>query len=268
MFVLDTGINTAHEDFGGRAIVDANFVNSETAQDLGGHGTHVAGIIGSSTFGVSKKAKLRSVKILDKHGDGTTVSLLQGTVSNMICIYILLVSLIINPTIALEYIGKISKGEKSLINLSLSGPKSKLVNDALSSTSKSYNIPIFVSAGNSADDACEYSPSDNPDVFTVGSMDQDDNVSHFSATGECVRLYAPGQGIKSTWIGSNDNTMVLDGTSMANPHVSGIAALLMSQNSYSAPKELYDAITDIAIKGALKFENDGSQNSHNLLAHI
>lgn len=171
-------------------------------------------------------------------------------------------------TQALEHIGKRSKGEKSVINLSLSGPKSKLVNDALSSTSNDFNIPIFVSAGNTADDACNYSPSDNPDAFTVGSIDREDKVSRFSATGDCVRLYAPGQDIKSTWIGSNEDTMVMDGTSMANPHVSGIAALLMSRNSYSSPHELYNAITDLAMKGEMELQSENSKSSHVLVAHV
>ncbi|KAG2178636.1 hypothetical protein INT44_001789 [Umbelopsis vinacea] len=244
VFIMDTGINVEHDDFNGRATLDANFVNEESEEDLGGHGTHVAAIIGGTTFGVSKKVKLRSIKILDKYGDGTTVRLLH------------------------EYVGKLSKGEKSVINLSLSGPKSKMINDALSSTSNDYNIPIFVSAGNTADDACNYSPSDNPDVFTVGSTDRDDSVSKFSSTGQCVRLYAPGKDIKSAWLGSKDATMILDGTSMANPHVAGIAAVLMSQKTYSSPKKLYDAITDIAVKGLLSFPDGSEKSSHNLLAHI
>jgi subtilisin family serine protease len=155
-----------------------------------------------------------------------------------------------------------------VINLSVSGPKSKLVNDALSSTARDYNIPIFVAAGNTADDACNYSPSDNPDVFTVGSMDREDKVSKFSSTGDCVRMYAPGQEINSTWIGSKDTTSLLSGTSMANPHVAGIAATLMSQNTYSSPQKLYDAITGIALKGQLSFPDSNEKNNHNLLAHI
>lgn len=169
---------------------------------------------------------------------------------------------------ALEHVGTLSKGVKSVINLSLSGPKSKMINDALSSTSNDYNIPVFVSAGNTADDACNYSPSDNPDVFTVGSMDPDNSVSKFSSTGECVRLYAPGKDINSAWIGSKDATMALDGTSMANPHVAGIAAILMSQKTYSSPKKLYNAITEIGVKGLLSFPNGSENSSHNLLAHI
>ncbi|KAG2174393.1 hypothetical protein INT43_004416 [Umbelopsis isabellina] len=245
VFILDSGINVDHKEFGGRAILDANFVQDESEEDLGGHGTHVAGIIGGSTFGVSKNAELRSVKILDKNGDGSTVNLLQ----------------------ALEHVGKYAKKGKSVINLSLSGPKSKLVNDALSSTTKDYNIPIFVSAGNTADDSCNYSPSDNPDVFAVGATTRDDKVSLFSATGSCVRLYAPGQDIQSAWIGSKENSMILDGTSMANPHVVGIAALLMARKSYKSPNDLYTALTDIATKDELEFYDTSEKNSHNLLAH-
>lgn len=169
---------------------------------------------------------------------------------------------------ALEHVGKYAKRGKSLINLSLSGPKSKMVNDALSSTTNDYNIPIFVSAGNTADDSCNYSPSDNPDVFAVGATTRDDKVSLFSATGNCVRLYAPGQDIQSAWIGSQENSMILDGTSMANPHVAGIAALLMSRKSYRSPNDLYTALTDIATKDELEFYDTSEKNSHNLLAHI
>jgi subtilisin family serine protease len=169
---------------------------------------------------------------------------------------------------ALEYVGKNAKKGKSVINLSISGPKSKMVNDALTSTTKDYNIPIFVSAGNTADDSCNYSPSDNPDVFTVGATTRDDNVAVFSATGKCVQLYAPGQDIQSAWIGSQDNSMIMDGTSMANPHVVGIAALLMAQKSYDSSNDLYNALTEFATKDELEFYETSGMDSHNLLAHV
>lgn len=101
---------------------------------------------------------------------------------------------------------------KSLINLSLSGPKSQILNDALAEVTETHNIPIIVSAGNSGSDACEYSPSSSHNVFTVGATDEKDQVPSYSDTGKCVSLYAPGSHIESAWIGADDATQLLDGT--------------------------------------------------------
>ncbi|KAI8137410.1 peptidase S8/S53 domain-containing protein [Fennellomyces sp. T-0311] len=244
VYVFDTGINVDHPDIKGRVTRDANFIDYEDDNDESGHGTHVAGIIGGTTFGVAKKAQIHSIKILDKQGDGSTVSLLK----------------------AISFVSSVAKEGKSIINLSLSGPRSQLIDDALSSVAQNHNIPIFVAAGNTGDDACQYTPSANPSVFAVGASDNTDTVPAFSSFGSCVRLYAPGVGITSSWLGTETHS--LDGTSMANPHVAGIAALLLGKNNFSSVEQVYDRLTSIATKNALKMSPAAEmQENHNLLAY-
>lgn len=130
------------------------------------------------------------MKILDKSGDGTTSAILKG----------------------ISHVIKVAKPGKSIINLSLSGPKSRVLDEILSKAATNYNIAIFAAAGNSAGDACFFSPSSNPDVLAVGASDLNDDVAFYSDVGECVEIYAPGSGIESAWIGAPDSSKVLDGT--------------------------------------------------------
>jgi subtilisin family serine protease len=164
---------------------------------------------------------------------------------------------------------KVATPGKSLINLSLSGPKSKILNEILEKATEGHNIPIFVSAGNAGTDACNFSPSSSKHVFAIGATDSKDQVPSYSDTGKCVSLYAPGSNIKSTWIGSKQATQILDGTSMSSPHVSGIAAILMSQHSYGSVNELYDALRSLATPDVLTFNPAAlaDASNHNLLAY-
>ncbi|KAI8981103.1 peptidase S8/S53 domain-containing protein [Pilobolus umbonatus] len=232
VYIVDTGINAEHPDFDGRAIMEKNFVEYEENVDYSGHGTHVAGIIGGVSHGVAKKAFLHGIKVLDRKGDGTTASFIK----------------------AITYITDIAVPGKSIINLSLNGPRSQSMDDLLTMVVQQFKIPVFVSAGNSGDNACDYSPSANPDVFSVGATTQEDVIPLFSSHGDCVSLYAPGAGITSTWL--DKNTQTLDGTSMANPHVSGIAAMLMSERSYDTVKELYDTLISKATPNLLQSHVD------------
>ncbi|KAK4509377.1 uncharacterized protein ATC70_007728 [Mucor velutinosus] len=237
VYVFDSGINADHPDFAGRASMEASFIDYEDNVDYAGHGTHVAGTIGGNSYGVAKNAILHGVKILDRNGDGTTSALIQ----------------------AISHVTQIAIPGRSIINLSLTGPRSQTIDDALSMAVQQHGIPIFVSAGNSGDNACDYSPSANPDVFTVGASNQNDIIPSFSSYGECVRIYAPGTNITSSWLGSESQTM--DGTSMANPHVTGIAAMLMSEYDFHSASELYEAIMNIATENVLtsSIDDDGSE---------
>ncbi|CAO3613090.1 unnamed protein product [Cunninghamella blakesleeana] len=241
-YVLDSGVNVEHKDFGGRAIKEANFISNEEDDDLGGHGTHVAGKIAGYVHGVAKGATIHAVKILDKSGSGTTSGLIK----------------------ALSHVIEVAEPGKSLINLSLSGPKSKVLDDIIKEATKSHNIPIFVSAGNAGTDACFFSPSSSKDVFTVGATDSNDRVPSYSDVGKCVSIYAPGSNIKSTWIGSTDATKNLDGTSMSNPHVAGIAATLMSQKNYGSVDELYNDLRSMATRDVLTFGQNKKSTSENI----
>ncbi|OMJ07333.1 Cerevisin, partial [Smittium culicis] len=206
VYVLDTGIYTQHNDFGGRAVWGTSFVSGEPNTDLNGHGTHVAGTVGSNTYGVAKQCKLVAVKIFGKSGSGSVSNVIAGIgyVSN-------------------QYKSKtdeaVIKGmalPKFVANLSLSTSFSQALNSATSSL-VSQGIPLVTSAGNSNVDACVNSPSSENSAITVGSIDVTDAESNFSNYGKCVNLYASGTSIKSTWIGSPDATNKMSGTSMSSP---------------------------------------------------
>ncbi|KAG2214708.1 hypothetical protein INT46_000927 [Mucor plumbeus] len=245
VYVLDTGVYTNHLDFGGRASHSANMIKHEDDTDMGGHGTHVSGKIIGLKYGVAKGAQVKSVKILNKVGDGSTSGLLKG----------------------IEYVIQNANPGKSVVNLSLSGPRSRLLDEALNTLVLKYNIPVFVSAGNAGTDACFFSPSSNPNVFSVGATDINDTVPRFSDVGECVAIYAPGVSIVSSYIGGIDSSKSMDGTSMASPHVAGIAANLMSKNNYASAQEVYDAIRSIATRDKIEFDSSKSSSpNNNLLA--
>ncbi|EIE81358.1 hypothetical protein RO3G_06063 [Rhizopus delemar RA 99-880] len=164
VYVLDTGVYADHLDFGHRVIHSINLIMHEDENDMGGHGTHVAAKIAGTEYGVAKTATIRSVKVLNKLGDGSTSTLLKG----------------------IEHVIKSAKPGHSLINLSLSGPHSRLIDDALNEIVLNYNIPVFASAGNAGTDACFFTPSSNPNVFSVGAIDMEDRVPHYSDVGECA----------------------------------------------------------------------------------
>ncbi|KAG0172226.1 subtilisin-like serine protease [Apophysomyces sp. BC1034] len=239
VYILDTGINVLHPDFEGRAVMEPSFVNYEENNDYSGHGTHVAGTIGGKTFGIAKRVVLHGVKILDENGDGSIVGMMR----------------------AISHVIHVAIPGKTIINLSLSGPRSQAMDDALTAAAEEYHIPIIASAGNTGDNACSYSPSANPSVFSVGASDYRDRVASFSSYGKCVRLYAPGTNITSSWL--NETSMTMDGTSMANPHVSGIAALLMAKHDFQSVHQVYDALSMIATPNVLSDVRD----SRNLLAY-
>lgn len=208
-------------------------------------GTHVSGKIIGLEYGVAKGAQVKSVKILNKVGDGSTSGLLKG----------------------IEHVIQNATPGKSVVNLSLSGPRSRLLDEALDSLVLRYNIPVFVSAGNAGTDACFFSPSSNPNVFAVGATDINDSVPRFSDVGECVAVYAPGASIVSSYIGGVDSSKSMDGTSMASPHVAGIAANLMSKNNYATAHQVYEAIRSLATKDKVAFDSSKSSSpNNNLLA--
>ncbi|OLY78657.1 Subtilisin-like protease [Smittium mucronatum] len=219
-YVVDTGIYIQHSDFEGRAFWGKTLVAGQPDNDGNGHGTHVAGIIASKTFGVAKKAKLVAVKVFDDNKVGYISNVIAGiqyTVSDYTSRKIEALKMGLAPP-------------KSVGNLSLSSSFSQALNSAVSAAVSS-GIVYTVAAGNSARNACDYSPASEKSAITVGSTDVTDVQSYFSNYGSCVDIMAPGRAVISTWIGSNAATKVLSGTSMASPHVAGIAAYIISQNN-------------------------------------
>ncbi|XP_013381763.1 uncharacterized protein LOC106152641 isoform X2 [Lingula anatina] len=205
IYVVDTGINKDHEDFGGR--VTYGYSITSTAADDHGHGTHVAGILGGTKYGVAKDANIIAVKVIDKDGTGTVSDFLNGIqwIQDQI---------------------RITK-RKSVVNVSLRWPLSESANSAVEGLVKD-GIVVVAAAGNDRGDACQYSPGSEPLAICVGATDWLDNVVSSFNSGSCVDIYAPGLQIKSDWYTNHTATMVQSGTSSATAFVAGTAAVYLS----------------------------------------
>lgn len=182
--------------------------------DLNGHGTHVAGTVAGKIYGVAKQVNVRSVKVLNEEGQGSLFGLLE-------CI----------EFVTSEYhrlIAETGSRPKLIVNMSLGVRASSDVVRQAIEESISLGIVYIAAAGNSADDACRWTPSSIKGVITVGATDSDDNLSGFSNYGSCVDILAPGVDIKSSGISGKDSTRSLQGTSMAAPHVAGVIARYLS----------------------------------------
>jgi subtilisin family serine protease len=200
VYVIDTGIRASHIEFGGRASAAFDALGGD-GQDCNGHGTHVAGTIGGATYGVAKGVNLFGVRVVDCQG--------YATYSNMIA--------------GVNWVTANHAGP-SIANMSLAVPPSAALDLAVTNSINS-GVTYVVAAGNSNANACNYSPARVPAAYTVGATDASDQRASFSNFGTCVDLFAPGQNIRSTWNTSDTAVASLDGTSMAAPHVAGIAAL-------------------------------------------
>ncbi|KAF9421484.1 hypothetical protein BGZ76_003978 [Entomortierella beljakovae] len=238
-YVIDTGINTAHVEFGGRAIMGANFIYGSPNTDQNGHGTHVAGTIGGAKYGVAKKVNLVGVKVLDAQGSGSYSGIIAG----------------------MDWVAQRGRGSKSVVNMSLGGGKSQAVDQALTNLFNA-GIPSIVAAGNDANaDACNGSPSGAQGSFTVAASDINDRMATFSSYGQCVDLFGPGVNILSAWIGSTTATNTISGTSMATPHVAGVAALLLSSDSsLTTAQSVYTRLHQTATYNVITGNLRGSPN--------
>ncbi|KAI0876946.1 subtilase [Hypoxylon argillaceum] len=208
-YVVDTGILTTHEEFQGRATLEFNAIENSADTDENGHGSHVSGTIGGATFGVAKNVKLIGVKVLDASGGGTNADVLDGL-----------------NFVESDVADKKLKG-KAVMNMSLGGGQSQAINNAIEALVEAGVVPV-VAAGNEAQDAANTSPASSPNAITVGALDATtDERASFSNFGDVVDIYAPGVDVLSVGIKSNTDTETLSGTSMASPHVAGLAAYLM-----------------------------------------
>ncbi len=183
--------NAPHQQFGGRATWLANFIDTSNT-DGAGHGTHVAGTVGGSTYGVAKKTQLFAVKVLDANGSGTISSVLAG------------INFVASDSVNRTAAGQCRKG--SVANMSLGGGKSDSINSAAAAAVKA-GVFFAVAAGNSDDDAKWYSPASEPTVCTVGATDVTDARAYFSNYGAGVDVFAPGVDVLSSWIGGVDKTV-------------------------------------------------------------
>ncbi|KAG0011866.1 subtilisin-like serine protease, partial [Entomortierella chlamydospora] len=195
-YVVDTGVYVNHSEFGGRATFGANFISGSEDTDENGHGTHVSGTIGGTTYGIAKKVNIVGVKVLNASGSGSTSGVIAG----------------------MDWVAANAVAGKSVVNMSLGGSSSTAMNSAAARLYAA-NIPLIVAAGNDADDACDGSPSGADNTFTVAASDKTDAPAYFTSYGSCVEIFAPGVSIVSSYIGSTTAVKTLSGTSMATPHV-------------------------------------------------
>ncbi|MFJ2213270.1 S8 family peptidase [Streptomyces sp. NPDC101062] len=221
-YIVDSGIETAHPEFAGRASVGFDSVgDGQNGQDCQFHGTHVAGTVGGSNYGVARDVSLVSVRVLGCDGSGTWAGVLAG----------------------FDWVAKNAK-QPAVMNASIGGPRSTAVNAAVNAVADSGVVSV-VAAGNENQNACDVSPASASKVVTVGATDKEDRQATFSNWGTCLELYAPGVGIISAKLGGGYNA--LNGTSMASPHVAGVAALL---------KEKYPTASPAAVSNWLIQESD------------
>jgi serine protease len=236
-YIIDTGIRTDHVDFGGRAFHGYTAISDgRGSSDCNGHGTHVAGTVGGATYGVAKQVTLIAVRVLNCQGSGTISGVIAGVnwvTSNRVL-----------PAVA---------------NMSLAGGASSSLDTAIRN-SIAAGVTYAVAAGNSNVNACSYSPSRVPEALTVGASTSVDARSSFSNWGACLDLFAPGSSITSAWYTSDTATATISGTSMASPHVAGVAALYLEQHPDASPATVAAAIVDNATTGRLTGIGTGSPN--------
>jgi subtilisin family serine protease len=236
-YVIDTGILTSHTQFGGRASVGYDAVgDGQNGIDCNGHGTHVSGTIGSSTYGVAKGVTLVAVRVLDCTGSGTNTGVIAGVDW--------VTSHHVTPAVA---------------NMSLGGGLSTTLDNAIRSAI-SAGVTFAVAAGNDNADACTNSPGDVSQAIVVGATTSTDARASYSDYGTCVDVFAPGSSITSTWYTSTTATNTISGTSMASPHVAGVAALYLQGNPSATPATVSSAITSTASAGKVTSAGTGSPN--------
>jgi subtilisin family serine protease len=234
-YIIDTGIRTTHSQFGSRASVHFDAFGGN-GQDCNGHGTHVAGTVGGSTHGVAKGVTLRAVRVLNCSGSGSNSGVIAGVNS-----------------VAQNH------AARSVANMSLGGGASSALDTAVNNLHNS-GVSIVVAAGNSNANACNSSPARAANAVTVGSTTSTDARSSFSNFGTCVDIFAPGSSITSAWSTSNTATRTISGTSMASPHVAGVAALYRQANTSASPTTVRNAIVNGATTNVVTNAGSGSPN--------
>ncbi|KAJ1637581.1 peptidase S8/S53 domain-containing protein [Pavlovales sp. CCMP2436] len=241
IFVLDSGLNAGHDDFQGRVGNGYDFVDNDSVpEDCDGHGTHCSGTALGNEYGVAGAATVHAVRVLDCDGSGRFGDFIAG----------------------LEWVDEHTATNK-VVSASLGGPKSTSVNNAVNSL-VGRGVVVVVASGNDGADACNYSPASAADAITVGATDINDKAASYSNAGSCVDILAPGTEITSTWIGSSTATQVLSGTSMATPHVAGVAAQYMRRLGPN-PTAIVDAMKSDAVSNTIDDSSFGAgRNNPNL----
>jgi subtilisin family serine protease len=236
-YIVDTGVLLTHQDFAGRIGNGFDAVTAGgNANDCNGHGTHVAGTVGGTVYGVAKRVTIHAVRVLDCNGSGTTAGVINGV--NWVT------TNHIKPAVA---------------NMSLGGGASQTLDDAVAN-SIAAGVTYALAAGNSNADACTSSPARTPAAITVGATQNNDARASYSNFGTCVDIFAPGTNITSAWHTSTAATNTISGTSMASPHVAGAAALYLSANPSATPQQVRDALVNNATPSKVTSPGTGSPN--------
>lgn len=238
-FVIDTGIRATHTDFGGRVNSGAGysaFSDIWGTSDCNGHGTHVASTLGGGTYGVAKGVTLVPVRVLDCNGSGQYSAVIAG----------------------IDHVVRSGGLRPAVINMSLGGSKSSSVNAAVASAVNA-GVVVVVAAGNSNANACNYSPASEPTAITVGATGNADARASYSNYGSCLDLFAPGSSITAAWYSSDSAVNTISGTSMAAPHVAGVAALLLA-GGVASPGQVATALSNQATTGSVTTPGTGSPN--------
>jgi serine protease len=237
-YVVDTGVLTSHNEFGGRASSGYDFIDNDfDATDCNGHGTHVAGTIGGSSYGVAKNVNIVGVRVLNCSGSGSNSGVIAG----------------------INWVKNNASGP-SVANMSLGGGASQATDDAVNAAVAA-GISFVVAAGNDNSNACNYSPARAANAVTVGSTTSSDSRSSFSNYGTCLDIYAPGSSITSAWYTSNSATNTISGTSMAAPHVAGVAAVYLNQTPTMTPAQVTSLLTTRGSGGKVSDAKTGSPNT-------
>jgi subtilisin family serine protease len=235
VYILDTGINYSHNDFGGRAVPGFDAFGGN-GSDGNGHGTHVAGTVGGTQYGVAKNVRLVSVKVLNNSGSGTIAGVVGGV----------------------DWVTR-NATRPAVANMSLGGGANTTLDNAVRN-SVAAGVTYAVAAGNSNANAGNSSPARVAQAITVGATTSTDARASYSNWGTSVQIFAPGSSITAPWIGSNSATRSISGTSMAAPHVAGAAALYLATNTSASPATVWNALDQLSAKNKLTGIGTGSPN--------
>ncbi len=237
-YIIDTGIRPTHNDFGGRASADFDaLTDGRNGIDCNGHGTHVAGTVGGATFGVAKNVRLHGVRVLPCSGSGLVSNLIMGidwVTANRI-----------RPAVA---------------NISITISTISNATDTAIQNSVNSGVTYAIAAGNSNLDACNYSPARAPSAIAVGALTSTDTKASYSNWGSCVDVWAPGSGITSASHLNDTDARGMSGTSMASPHIAGVAALYLSANPNASPATVASSITSTSTTGGITGLDGASPN--------
>jgi subtilisin family serine protease len=236
-YIIDTGIRRTHQDLGGRVVEGYTAIaDGRGTSDCNGHGTHVAGTVGGSRWGVAKSVTLWAVRVLNCSGSGTNSGVIAGV----------------------DWVTA-NRQLPAVANMSLGGGASTALDEAVN-RSIAAGVTYAIAAGNSNANACNSSPARVGAALTVGATTSSDARSSFSNFGTCLDIFAPGSSITSAWMSSDTATNTISGTSMAAPHVAGAAALYLDEHPTATPAQVASGIVGAATVGRVTGAGTGSPN--------